>query len=111
MRLTIYDYALELWIKKQFYNDMQKNREKHKCFSLKWPKPESNRRHKDFQTSKVIATPCLWLPQINQDVSILQGTFDFFHDLLEVNSEQWQSSTTCNYGYITAILNCLIHFS
>lgn len=67
-----------------------------------WPELESNQRHKDFQSSQVIAIPCLWLPQINQDSLSLQENFDYFHDLLEVEGERQQSSAIGNYGYITA---------
>ena len=52
-----------------------------------WPELESNQRHKDFQTSQVIAIPCLWLPQINQDSLSLQENFNLFRNLLEVEGE------------------------
>jgi hypothetical protein len=65
-----------------------KIKEKSLDFSLEWPELESNQRHKDFQSSQVIAIPCLWLPQINQDSPSLQENFNLFHDLLEVEGEQ-----------------------
>ncbi len=67
-----------------------------------WPELESNQRHKDFQSSQVIAIPCLWLPQINQDSSSLQENFNFFKDLSVIKGERWEPSAIDNYGYITA---------
>jgi hypothetical protein len=63
-----------------------------------WPELESNQRHKDFQSSPEGSFSYLWLPQINQSRSSLQGIFNFFHDLLTIKSEQRQPSVIGNYG-------------